>query len=1027
MKIPKEIIDKIVASINLVEYVTTRGLDGKKIGSGYKALCPFHDDKKTPSFSIPAGKNFFKCFGCEVGGDVISFIMRYDNVDFPKAVEIAAAYAGVEMPQEGFFSPEEIRSRMEREKLNVIYMAAADYCHQVMPPDVKEHLKVGYGFTDEFIYEKRIGFDDGNLFNFLHNELGYSYEDLMSTGLFLKFGNKVKDFMHTRIIFWYWKNGFPVYAIGRQTEYTRNLQDFKEYEQSKYKKLLAHNAETRTYISREVENKFIYNEEIFTNAFNRPEYGIITEGITDAMLAEQIGIPVMSPVTKQFRQSDLENLKRIAKHLPAVYIVNDNEENESGLQGALATARELSSAGINAYITTLPRPEGVSKVDLNDFLKTIPDEKTFRAFLSESSTSYLNFLIKEAMKHFEEGELVQSQQLINEAIIETRHMDPMTQEAFFKGLAKETGMRIGVIREQFKALLDKEKEDPKYKESEGYYQELLNRAKSEDESDGHKLYRLLLDKGAQFYRMGGMESTDVIMSFEGQMYYVGYEESPFTLFLQNTFNLNYLDYAVKKMIFEMKSKAYYGSIKMKKQTWFYCDKEKRTLYLPLGYEDTRIVRVSPSGIDIINNGEDNGIFINAPGQVIDPWEFDPMIDKKLVARDLVHRFTEYAPCKDSEALMFLITTMAYPFKRYVDTVPMVKIHGRTSSGKTQLAKAILNIFYGNERGMGEMTDASLFDQADKRMIIVLDNIEKIDRVLLELFLLFAASNGNREIRDKGKESGTISQAVDCFPILTAIHPFEKPELLNRSIDIITDAKYHKRDKDITLVNEDFRIDRPKFLSLWMYILKECLESLDKMREKRNIIAAVFPRHFKERLNAFYGVTWHVAEAFLRLAGWEEAEIQELVFDWIENQSQTGSEQEKDISQVYYYFSMIAQFIRDKVRKDWYEEVLDVADMQQGMIVIEATGAQLFTVFSRASKEVGQRPPFVNPRQLVARVQNDQNILEENGWTFESRVRRARGGAYLHRFTCPVIYVPQKPIEEMVAPSKVDWADDDGWD
>ena len=75
-----------------------------------------------------------------------------------------------------------------------------------------------------------------------------------------------------------------MYAIGRETEYTRSLKEYEKYEKSKYKKLLNHNPESRPYISREVQNKFIYNEEQFLNAFNRPEYGVITEGITDAML-----------------------------------------------------------------------------------------------------------------------------------------------------------------------------------------------------------------------------------------------------------------------------------------------------------------------------------------------------------------------------------------------------------------------------------------------------------------------------------------------------------------------------------------------------------------------------------------------------------------------------------------------------------------------------------------------------------------------------------------------------------------------
>ena len=163
------------------------------------------------------------------------------------------------------------------------------------------------------------------------------------------------------------------------------------------------------------------------------------------------------------------------------------------IKGAEATAKELSSAGINAYITTIPRPPS-KKVDLNDFLKTIPDEAAFRKFLGENSVSYLDYLIAKANEHKESGDDAQAQQMINEALLEARHMDPMTREEFFKKIAKQTDIRIGVIRDQFKVLLDKEKDDPRLKDSEEYYQDLLDRAKEDSgHSDGHKLYKLLLD------------------------------------------------------------------------------------------------------------------------------------------------------------------------------------------------------------------------------------------------------------------------------------------------------------------------------------------------------------------------------------------------------------------------------------------------------------------------------------------------------------------------------------------------------
>ena len=61
----------------------------KKAGSSYKGLCPFHNEK-TPSFSVDEGRQTYKCFGCGEGGDVISFVEKYYNLDFMEAREMLA-------------------------------------------------------------------------------------------------------------------------------------------------------------------------------------------------------------------------------------------------------------------------------------------------------------------------------------------------------------------------------------------------------------------------------------------------------------------------------------------------------------------------------------------------------------------------------------------------------------------------------------------------------------------------------------------------------------------------------------------------------------------------------------------------------------------------------------------------------------------------------------------------------------------------------------------------------------------------
>ncbi|MEL0169905.1 MAG: DNA primase [Pseudomonadaceae bacterium] len=91
-------IDDLLGRIDIVEVVGSR-LKLKKTGKNYSALCPFHNEK-SPSFSVSPDKQFYYCFGCGAGGSALSFVMDFDRLDFPQAVEELARQAGVEMQYE---------------------------------------------------------------------------------------------------------------------------------------------------------------------------------------------------------------------------------------------------------------------------------------------------------------------------------------------------------------------------------------------------------------------------------------------------------------------------------------------------------------------------------------------------------------------------------------------------------------------------------------------------------------------------------------------------------------------------------------------------------------------------------------------------------------------------------------------------------------------------------------------------------------------------------------------------------------
>src|SRR3954454_7782444 len=96
-RIPQPFIDELLARADIAEIVGAR-VALKKAGSNLKGLCPFHAEK-TPSFTVSPMKGFYHCFGCGQHGSSIGFLMAYDNLSFPEAVEALAEILGVEVPR----------------------------------------------------------------------------------------------------------------------------------------------------------------------------------------------------------------------------------------------------------------------------------------------------------------------------------------------------------------------------------------------------------------------------------------------------------------------------------------------------------------------------------------------------------------------------------------------------------------------------------------------------------------------------------------------------------------------------------------------------------------------------------------------------------------------------------------------------------------------------------------------------------------------------------------------------------------
>ena len=136
-------------------------------------------------------------------------------------------------------------------------------------------------------------------------------------------------FFDGRIVFPYWSRGRVVFMIGRQTPWTPD----QSWEKSKYKKLAVQNDRDGSHVAPCIQNDVLFNEDVL---LTRPERVIITEGVTDCISLMEHGFPTVSPVTVQIREADWARLLPKLAGVKTVYICQDNEISEAGMNGAHA-------------------------------------------------------------------------------------------------------------------------------------------------------------------------------------------------------------------------------------------------------------------------------------------------------------------------------------------------------------------------------------------------------------------------------------------------------------------------------------------------------------------------------------------------------------------------------------------------------------------------------------------------------------------------------------------------------------------
>ncbi|MDP6674837.1 MAG: DNA primase [Gammaproteobacteria bacterium] len=177
--IPQDFIDDLIDRTDIVEVIGSR-VQLKKAGREYKSPCPFHNEK-TPSFTVSPQKGFYHCFGCGAHGTVLSFLLEFDRLEFPEAVEELAHIAGLTVPRD----EQAERSAPTAPIYEILTKAAKIYQRALKdnPPAI-EYLK-GRGLSGETVREFGVGYAPGG-WDFLLRQFPDREDvqrDLLSAGL----------------------------------------------------------------------------------------------------------------------------------------------------------------------------------------------------------------------------------------------------------------------------------------------------------------------------------------------------------------------------------------------------------------------------------------------------------------------------------------------------------------------------------------------------------------------------------------------------------------------------------------------------------------------------------------------------------------------------------------------------------------------------------------------------------------------------------------------------------------------------
>ncbi len=425
MRFSRELVEEIRLRNDIVELIGTY-VNLKRAGSRLQGLCPYHSER-SPSFTVFPDSQSFYCFGCGAGGDVITFVMRSENLDYPGAVEHLAKRAGITIPT----SPEEESAGMSRKRVYEMNLAAAKYFRACLFDERlgrqgMEYLAVKRKLPPVIIKRFGLGFAPdgfGGLTDYMKKQ-GFTEEELVTgflCGKSQKTG-RAYDYFRNRVIFPIINTSGDVIAFGG-----RVMDDSKP-----------------KYLNSSDTPGFKKSRNLFALNYAKnhcSERMILCEGYMDVIACHAAGFE--NAVATLGTALTQEQARLMAKHTKEVLIAYDSDE--AGQNAAKKAIRMLSDVGLEVKVLNM---EGAK--DPDEYIKKFGRDK-FRALLDAGKSGF-EFKLDGTLRKFNvsipEEKIKASAEICSHIASVYSNVE---REVYISSAAKRLGIPENVLRNDVEA------------------------------------------------------------------------------------------------------------------------------------------------------------------------------------------------------------------------------------------------------------------------------------------------------------------------------------------------------------------------------------------------------------------------------------------------------------------------------------------------------------------------------------------------------------------------------------------------